>query len=384
MGVLVAALAGVVVGVFCALVPGLHTNLVATAILFLPLDVLSAGVFVCALGSARSVADAVPSVFLGASDDALALHPAQRMARQGFGLLAVKCSVLGSLGGLCLAALLVPVMMLVFPVVFELAQPVLFWILLSAIIVLIFQEKHCVRALVWFLVCGVFGVVALDSVREPLFPLLSGMFGGSGLLLGVLSGVGLPVQAFRDRKVPLRVWGVPVGLGVLAGAVLTVLPGLGASQAAALVQLRKIGVRSFLALTGALGTIDLVISLVVFSVLGRSRSGAIVAIEVLFGNVSVQTLCVLLGVCVFAGGVSVALSLWLAREYARLARRVDMVVVRGCVLGLLCVSSRVVSGGLGTLVFVIAVALGVCGPVLRVSRSLGMGVLLVPTLAWLW
>ena len=65
---LFAALLGTLVGILAALFPGFHTNLIAVIVATMQLDVWFASVFLVAVAISRSIADAVPTVFLGAAE----------------------------------------------------------------------------------------------------------------------------------------------------------------------------------------------------------------------------------------------------------------------------------------------------------------------------
>jgi len=301
-----AALLGSLVGILAGLFPGIHTNLIAVTVATMKLDVWFACVFLVAVAISRSVIDAVPTVFLGAaeSENVMALLPGHKLLKQGQGKDAVKFFVIGSVLGIIIGILLLPIFMIAFPFLFSLLQPWMFWLLAGVILLLFLKEMKWTAIFIFFLT-GILGVITLSSVRDPLFPLLSGLFGASGLLLSVFERIDVPIQAESDNvhvsKLPMT---AAVITGVLAGSIVTLFPGLGPSQAAALSQVKHMRSIRYLILVGALGTIDVLISLVTFFVLGKTRNGAVAVIEQLIGSIPKEALWSFVAVTCLAGGLS--------------------------------------------------------------------------------
>lgn len=373
------AIIGTLTGILAGLFPGIHTNLLAVIIASLQFDVWLSSVFLVSVAVSRSVIDAVPTIFLGASEDVMALLPGHRLLKKGCGIEAVKFCVLGSILGVIGGLLLVPIFVVSFPLVFSFIHPYIFWLLLLLVFILLFRGGW--KSFVVFLLAGVLGILSLDAVREPLFPLLAGLFGASGLLLSIVNKVSVPEQVNTDilklRKLPLF---LSVLTGVLAGSMVTLFPGLSPSQAASLAQLKKMKSIQFLVLTGALGTVDVVISLVTLFVLGKSRNGAVVVIEQLLGAVPESALIIFLAAACASAGLSAIAALFSSKWYAVMLEKIDYSLLSASVLLFLLAMSFILSGWLGVLVFITATAIGLLAPLTNVSRSHAMGCLLLPTL----
>jgi len=266
MGVLIPCLLGSIMGILAGLFPGFHTNLIAVIVAGLQLDVLFASVFLVAVAISRSIIDAVPTVFLGAAEteNVMALLPAHRLLRKGAGIEAVKFFVTGSLLGIIASIFLIPLFIIVFPKLFSLLRPFLFWILLSLTLILAFRESWW-WTLPVFILSGLLGILSLHSAVDPLFPLLSGLFGASGLFLSLFNNVEIPFQVSTDvLRIKKASMTSSVLTGVLAGSIVTLFPGMGPAQAAALAQVKRFKPLPYLVLVGALGTVDVLISLVTF------------------------------------------------------------------------------------------------------------------------
>lgn len=380
---LFAALVGLLLGIFAGLFPGLHTNLLAVLVASLNFDVWFSSVLLVAMAVSRSVVDAIPTVFLGASEDVMALLPGHRLLKRGFGIEAVKFCVAGSLLGAISGVLLIPVFLFSFPFLFSIISPFLFWLLLLFVLVLLWRDSWW--AVVVFLLAGILGLICLNSIREPLFPLLSGLFGASGLFMSLFNDVEIPTQYDTDvARLPRRFLFSSVLTGVLAGSIVTLFPGLGPSQAAALAQVKRQKSLSYLVLVGALGTVDVLISLVTFFSLDKARNGAIVIINQLLGSISISVLFSFIAVACFSVGLASIAALFASRWYALLVVNVNYSLISLSVLLFLLFMSFVLSGWLGVLVFLTAACIGLIAPLTKVSRSSAMGCLLLPTLLLLW
>src|SRR5574341_1267083 len=154
------AFCGIITGILAGLVPGIHTNLLAVIIAGFHADVWLSSVFLVAIAVSRSVVDAVPTIFLGASEDVMALLPGHKLLRKGCGIEAVKFCVLGSILGIMGGLLLVPLFIFSFPFLFSLIRPFLFWLLLALIFILLLRDGW--KSFVVFSLAGLLGFLTLD------------------------------------------------------------------------------------------------------------------------------------------------------------------------------------------------------------------------------
>jgi putative membrane protein len=370
------AFLGVLVGIFCGLTPGIHTNLIAVVVSSLSLDPVFACVFLVCVAITNSIVDAVPSVFLGASEDVMALLPGHKLLVEGFGVEAVKFTVIGSLFGIVLAVLLVPIFIITFPFLFELIKPFIFWILLSLVLFILLRNFSWWNLLIFFL-SGLLGLVVLYGVKEPLFPLFSGLFGGSGLILSTSTKI--PPQKKANIKLPFPKIAKSLTSGVFAGSIVTLFPGLGPSQAAALLPVKNSGI-SYLVLIGALGSVDVVVSLVTWFVMGKARNGAVVILKQIVDVVNPSLFIFMLGCVLFSVGIASIFSIIAALGYAKLFTKLNYMYVCISVIIFLNIMVLIISGWLGILTFWIASFLGMIPAITGTNRSNAMGCLILPIL----
>ncbi|MBI4416437.1 MAG: tripartite tricarboxylate transporter permease [Euryarchaeota archaeon] len=441
--VLLFAVLGVGAGLATGLLPGIHVNNVALAVLAAE-PVIAAGLvglvgpgqeavalasFLAAAAVAHSMAALLPSVFLGApdADTALSVLPGHRLLAQGRGMEAVLLGVRGAfLAALLAIPFLLPFRLLLGDPVegYERLRALVPFLLLLLVALLLVTERRGSRpdgrkrawAVVVLLLSGVLGAVVLragfltDSWRPVsvptaslvLFPLFTGLFGLPTLLLGANHRGRLPPQDLGPAE-PLPPWRRTRGLvsGTLAGATVSWFPGLGGASATVVAQMLAGGEpregdpeadREFLFAAGAANTATTVFTFATLFVVLRARSGVAAAVEAVAdplpvwqpaGNVPALFAAVLLALLVSAA-LAYGCTSRLVRPFALLAGRVRYARLVRAVAIALTVGVFLATGPLGLLVLGTAAAIGLIPPLVGIRRVHLMGALLVPlVLGWI-
>lgn len=367
--------AGILVGIICGLTPGIHTNLIAVIIATFPFDPLLVCTFLVCVAVTNSVIDAVPSIFLGASEDVMALLPGHQLLIQGLGVDAVKFTVMGSLFGIVFAVFLIPVFIFVFPFLVSILKPFLLYIICAAVLFLLIKDKS-VWSFVIFIIAGLLGLIVFNGVKEPLFPMLSGLFGGSGLLLSLKTKI--PKQESSGTlNMKKSSFIMNTINGMLSGSIVTLFPGLGPSQGAALLPVKKAGI-GYLVLVGAMGTVDVVISFVTWFVLNKARNGAVVILKQILGTINLKLFLFILGCVLLSVSIASIMAVQIAKFYSKVFEKINYAFLCITVLIFLCFLVVFISGLLGLLTFIIACFIGMLAPLSGVCRSHAMACLILP------
>lgn len=446
-------LAGVVAGIFTGLAPGVHVNNVATVLVagrtavtgliasvlawadptaWEALAILSC--FIVGNLVSHSFLDFVPSVFLGAPEEktALSVLPGHRLLLEGRGFEAVWLSARGSLLGTLLAvALLLPLRFVMGDPIegYARIEPYIAIVLIALVAALVLSERETraanghrisgawaqrARALLLFLAAGLLGTVALDTDLFSrwnwlplgpllddfgtlvLFPLFSGLFGISTLLLSLERDLVVPHQREDTDGARVR-WGRGVACGGLAGAAVSWFPGLSSGAATVLAQWvagrghrdERDANREFIVALGGVGTATSVLTVAALFIIGRARSGAAAAIRALVPPDALGwpdpldlpgLLLILCGAALLAAAVSYPLTLCIARRFARWIGRVPYDRVARIVLVGLGALLFVLAGIMGVLLAAVATVLGLLPPRIGVKRIHLMGCLLLPVI----
>lgn len=388
---------GVFIGIITGLFPGIHVNLVSALLVIIAptltfIPSWGIALTIIAIAITHTFLDSVPSIYLGAPDPAMAagVLPGHQLLFEGRGYEAVALTVVGSLMGLTGTVMLIPLVYPFLQLINDSLKDVLVWLLIVAILINVFAEgKKMVYAVVVVLLSGILGVLVLSWPRlsQPLFPLLSGLFGASTLLLSLEDNAQPPPQRAPSvlslpKKHNVLIWICMV----LAGSLTGLLPGLGSAHAAFLATyvVGNIDRRSFLMLLGGMNTVNFLFSLATFAAIDKARNGAVVAVQDLIGSVSLQVMIGFIGCALLAGGVASLLTLWCAKHAGSLISKINYRATCIGVLVLLTGMSVVLSGWWGLFIFVIATALGMLSPLFNIRRTHAMACLLLPVIIYLF
>ena len=394
--IIVAIGVGIVFGIITGLTPGIHINLVSVLLVssssyFLGFtEPITLAVFIIAMGVTHTFLDAIPSIFLGAPDESQILNvlPGHRLLLRGMGYEAVKLTVIGSLMGLLITILLLTILMPLSIIIFTGLQNVVGYILVAVSVFMILKERGLNRkfwAFLVFMLSGILGVLVLTmpDISQPLFPLLSGLFGVATLLDSLTQNVSLPKQRVTEMITPERSGMLKAfGGAVFSGSLTGLFPGLGSAHAAIIAMqfLGNIGMYSFMILIGGISTVNFLFSLVTFYTIDKARNGGIVAIQEIVGSIDFSQFMLLVAVSLVAGGIATFLALLFSRGFAAIVSKVNYKHLSLTIMLLIGILAVVFDGLTGLLILAASTAIGLIPPHVQVKRSMAMGVLLLPVI----
>lgn len=389
--IILAVIGGIIAGTFTGLIPGVHVNLISIILLGLSgfflkfTDPIILSVFIIAMAVTHTILDSIPAVFLGApdSDQVLNVLPGHRLLSKGDGYGAIRLTIMGSLGGLLLAVILTYPLVLFVERIFPFLQKYIAYFLIFIILLLIFKDKERLWALILFFMAGVLGLGVFGlNLKNPLLPMLSGLFGTSGLVLSIVNKINIPKQRFRRLKVKKSILFKSIGSSVFAGGLVSLLPGIGSAQASIVASqvAGKIGDRGFLILVGGVNTVNFILSFVSFFVLSKARNGAIVVVSKLLESFTLQTFILFIGVSLFVGGVAAILSLILSRIFSKYIVKVKYSVLCSSVILFIALLVFVFSSWWGLFVLIVSTMVGLIPPLVNCGRNHLMGCLILPVI----
>jgi putative membrane protein len=256
-------------------------------------------------------------------------------------------------------------------------------LLILVSIVLISIEKRKSVSLFVFLLSGFLGISVLNlNLNEPLLPLLTGLFGASTLILSIKNKTKVPEQEIKkpseDISKPLA--GAFLG-SLIASPFSSFLPGLGSGQAAIIGNLiSKTDRRGFLVLLGATNTLVMGFSFITFYTISKTRTGAAVAIQEIFGNISGQILFLILFTILVSGILAFYMTINLAKFFSKKIPHLNYSKLSFSTIFILATVIFLASGFSGLFVLAISTLTGIYCIELKVRRTNMMGVLLLPTI----
>jgi putative membrane protein len=391
---LIAIFIGIFAGIITGLIPGIHVNLISIIILSLSTfllkttDPLTLSVFIISMAVTHTFLDSIPSIFLGApdSDMALSVLPGHKLLLQGKGYEAVKLTVIGSLLSLIAILLIIPLIIPITPFIYNLIQPYMGYILIFVVIYMIFHEKtnkKRIMAFYIFLLSGILGLLTLNipNLNQPIFPLLSGLFGISTLILSLNNKIKIPKQIISETiKTKNKI--KAISAAVFSGSLTGLFPGLGSSQAAIMgMQLiKEASDYTFMILIGGVNTVNFVFSLVTLYTLQKSRNGAITTVSSIIPSINLSQLSILLITTLVVGSISTFLALKIAKIFAKHITKINYRKLCISIIILIALISFTFGQMLSLLILIISTLVGILPPLLNIKRSHAMGCLLLPTI----
>ena len=388
---------GIISGIITGITPGIHVNLVSVLVLSFSSVLLQItsplilAVYIISLAITHTFLDSLPSIYLGAPDEAQALNvlPGHRLLQKGLGHQAIVYTLIGSYGSLLLSIILFPLFVISMKLIAPVIEQWIGYLLIAVMAYMIFREKKkWLKSLGVFLLSGALGLVVLSGIpnlKQPLFPLLSGLFGFSILIVSLSKKSAIP-QQIADSKLTIsnKNIGKSVSAATGVGFLAAFLPGFGSSQAAIVATnvVGDLGDEGFLSLVGGINTANMLISIATIYILDKARNGAIVVVDKLAPDIGLPEVLLFLGTALVAGGISVILTLRLSRLFSKLIVKVNYLKLVLSIIGFITLLTFYFDGILGLLILITAAAIGLVTSYLGVGKNHLMGCLIAPVILY--
>lgn len=391
---LLALLAGIIIGTFTGIFPGIHINLVAAILLssiaflsFAP--PLSLAIFIVALSITHIFTDFIPSIYLGAPDDEnfLSVLPGHRLLLKGRAHEALVTTIYGCLAGVLISLILSPIFIFFLPSFYATIKFLIPFILIFSSLYLIFTEDEFTISLIVFLLAGFLGLATFNlPVKEPLLPLLTGLFGASTLIISINQKTKIPKQIIQPLKkitLTLKDFLKSSFSALVAGPLCSFLPAIGSSQAAILgSQFFKQTDKTFLFIVGAVNVIVMSLSFVTAYAINKTRTGSAVAVQALLNKITINHIIIILVAIVITSALAFIIAISLSKVFTKIVNKINYSWISILVLSILFIVNITFTNWLGVIVLVTATSLGVfC--ILSKSRRINlMGCLLIPSIVY--
>ena len=394
-------LLGILAGTFTGLIPGIHINLIGIFLISLSASLLSSippiyfVVFVVAMAITHTFVDFIPSVFLGCpdTDTELSVLPGHELLKKGEGYHAVLLTCYGSILAIFTLILIAFPSILIISKIYNFIENLIPFFLIIISITLISLERKKSVALCVFLLTGFLGWSVLNmEINQPLLPLLTGLFGGSMLVLSIKNKIKIPKQEISELKIinPRPIAGAFLG-SLIASPICSFLPGVGSGQAAIIGNtISRSDQKGFLVLLGATNTLVMGFSFISLYLISRTRTGAAVAIREIIGIPSINILILILFVVFISGLISFFLTKNLAKLFSQKITKINYtkisittLIILGIIVFLssgLLIGEKITSGFFGLLILGISTLTGIYCIQTGVRRTNMMGCLIIPTI----
>ncbi|MEK6909075.1 MAG: tripartite tricarboxylate transporter permease [Nanoarchaeota archaeon] len=385
-------LAGLLIGIFTGITPGIHINtvttiLVANITLFSSFSTTSLITFIVSLAIAHTILDFIPSVLTGATDEEsfMSVLPGHEMLKQGKGKEAILLILIGALTAIPLILAITPLFLKIIPLIYENVIFIIPFILIFISIYTISREDKIFIALTVFIATGLLGFTALNSpVKDPLLPLLGGLFGASSIIISLTQKIKIPKQQkinipkFNEIK---KDYFKSILGSIISAPLCSFLPAIGSGHAATISsEVTQQSRKGFLIMLGTINIIVMTLSFATLYSLNKTRTGAAAAIKNIAGELTIENLWMIITIVIFTIIITSIIAILITNLFIKLIEKVNYRNVSLIMLLILTFAVIILSNLLGLVVFITSTAWGIFAIKSNIRRINMMGVLLIPTI----
>ncbi|MBT3408018.1 hypothetical protein HOK68_01415 [Candidatus Woesearchaeota archaeon] len=369
---------GILAGIITGLIPGIHINLICSILLIiLPkynLDIKLSICFIISMAITHTFLDTIPSIFLGAPDPNVCelILPAHKMLLKGNGFFAYILTCTGSLISLLFCIFSLYFFIKIIKII-DISIKNYIWIILILIIIfIIFSNKNKIECIKIYLISGILGLICFNiNLEQPLFHLLSGLFGISGLLISIYSKNEIPEQ---NNECNFKKIIKPSTFATIMGFIAAFLPGFGTSQAAFLInKLTKINDEFYLILIGALSTSNMIFSTLTLLELNKARNGAILAVKEIAGQINFNIFLLMILVIIISGSIACIIGINISKKISNYIKKINYTKLIISIIILIIIISFILDNFMGVLIIIISTAIGIYCNLKSVPRNLMLG-----------
>lgn len=379
---------GIFAGTITGLIPGIHINLIgvflisiSSSLLFLNKTYLIT--FIVSMAITHTFLDFIPSIFLGCpdTDTELSILPGHQMLKMGLGYEAIALTTYGSLAAIILLMFIAFPSIKFLPIIYNFIKGSIPLLLILVSSTLILSEKHKFQALFIFSLTGALGLFVFNlEIKEPLLPLLTGLFGTSMLLLSIRNKTQIPIQKdFTKEKIVPTIPTKPLFGALIASPICSFLPGLGSGQAALIGNsISKTNPKEFLILLGTTNTLVMGFSFISLYAIGKTRTGAAVAVQQIINTISNSTIILILITILISGIISFYLTLFIARIFSKNIDKINYTKVSLITITIVTLVVLLVSNFIGVFILITSTLTGIYAMSFNVRKTNMMGCLMLP------
>ncbi|MFA5382022.1 MAG: tripartite tricarboxylate transporter permease [Candidatus Micrarchaeia archaeon] len=377
---------GFLLGVFSGFIPGIHSNTISTLLMETNLDPMSLCFIIIAGLGAHTLISFVPAIFLGVPEDStyISALPGQKLVLEGEGLNAVKLIIISCLISSFISLCLFPIVLILFPITFNFIYPYLIFILIFASCFMIVSErsiKKILYASLVFIMAGVLGCITINApIKEPLFPIFTGLFAFSTLIATLWTKPKILKQI--NKKIEFNFW-IPLLAGIILGFIADLFPGIATpAQLAVFVSPLLLACpKKYLVFTSSLAISHIVFAFASLPTIGKARIGALNYVSQLI-EPSLNNLLPLMFIFILSICLASILLLLIYKKFEYIFR-INTQHLYLCLILYLAVMVFLISGPLGIATLIAGTAIGSLPLFFNIKRVHVMGVIIIPSILML-
>lgn len=377
----------ILLGITTGLIPGLHINLLIASLPFYLLNTTNTNLsfFIISLAVTHIFITLIPSITLGAPDEdtLLSVLPGHSMMQEGNGHEAIIIASYGAITGIIISILIAPVFAISLPLIYPSLKSAIPFILIFISLYFILREERIFVSLIIFIFSGLIGYFAFNlPVKQPLTPLLTGLFGLSSILISLKNKNIIPKQNFIKPSIklihpylstiPLSIFAIPFG---------SIFPGIGSGHSSFLSsEFIKSDSKKFLFLTGMIGSGVTSLSFVTAYAINKTRTGSAAAVQNLLNSISTIKLIEIMLTILIISFIIFPLSLILSKYIIKIINKINYFYLNIAVIIVILSINIYISNFIGIIVLLTSASLGIFCVLSNIKRINLMGALILPTI----
>jgi len=382
---------GLILGTVTGLIPGLHINLAASIFLVVIPLIYSSPLFIITVIPVAAIThvmmDFIPSLYLGVPEEStvLIVQPGHKLVQKGLGKIALYNLCFGAACSFAILTIFLPIWVYVLGAIFDAIKNLTGLVLTYLVINLILSEKNKMLTAFLVILSGILGYLAFRlPIKDPLLPLLSGLFGSSLLIRSLL----LKRQKFQSQKAidnyffPKKIF-FTLKNSSFAILLTGLFPGIGPTQATLAFASKKRDPAGWLFMIGGITAGSMAFSVVTLYTIGKGRNGAFVLLSDYMGELSFENFILLWVIIILAGAFSIWMTLKLSDYFVAIIHKINFQKLQAGIIFFTAAASLIISGWIGLCIWFVSVALGLYTQLKGIPQHIHMASLMIPIIFYL-
>ena len=389
--ILLGLVSGIMIGIITGILPGIHINLVASLLLvylsthMLPVECSIA--FIAALTITHTMLDFIPSLLLGVPEESnvLALLPSHELIKQGKGYEACILALQGTLAGMIIFCVLAVPFYLVIPLIIAQLTPFIPYVLALLSTYLIFRDQ-ALQSFIIASLAGLLGVITFSlPVKEPLLPLLTGLFGIASLYASIQEKTTIPKQKIPQTSIrlPRKSYQRSILATACISPICSFLPGIGSGHATTFAaEVSTPDRRTFIFMTGITATLVTSLSFITLLAINKARTGSAAFIQNVLPTITGTQIVILICSLLITTLVCIPLYHMFTRKAIVIMNKINYALLTKGTLIFVVIINIVLTNITGLFVLCAGTCIGYCCIQSGVRRITLMACLIIPSIVY--
>ena len=231
---------------------------------------------------------------------------------------------------------------------------------------------------------GVLGFIVFNmELKEPMLPLLTGLFGAASLFFSIKQKTRIGKQRVIEKKIKVSIKkerGVLLSSAIFSPLTLF-LPALSSGQIAIIGnQFAKSDRKQFLFMLGIITMLTMCLSFLGLFLISKTRTGSAAAIKSLIGILDWRIFVLIVFVILISGVASFFIVNFLSKKFLIVLEKIDYSKISVITIIVIAIVTFLVSGFLGLIVLMVSTLTGIYCISSGVKRTNMIGCLILPTI----